>query len=100
VTCQGETFAGRVAASLLNAVGLPELITASLEEYGALALKLAHDPALLGATKEKLRRNRDCYPLFDTARFARHIEAAYETMWRAHQDGRWPAAFAVESVTE
>jgi len=100
VTCQGDTFAGRVAASLLNAIGLPELITASLEEYEALALKLARDPALLGAMKEKLRRNRDTYPLFDTARFARHIESAYETMWQAHQDGRAPAAFAVASVTE
>ena len=96
VTCQGDTFAGRVAASLLNAIGLPELITASLEEYEALALKLARDPAM----KEKLRRNRDTYPLFDTARFARHIESAYETMWQAHQDGRAPAAFAVASVTE
>jgi predicted O-linked N-acetylglucosamine transferase (SPINDLY family) len=98
VTCRGDTFAGRVGASLLKAIGLPELIATSLEDYGALALKLAHDPALLGGMKEKLRRNRDCYPLFDTARFTRHIEAAYETMWRAHQDRRAPAAFAVESV--
>jgi protein O-GlcNAc transferase len=97
VTCRGETFAGRVAASVLTAVGLPELITTSREDYEALALKLAHDPALLDGMKEKLRRNRDSYPLFDTARFTRHIESAYETMWRAHQDGRAPAAFAVES---
>src|SRR6516225_4929639 len=78
VTCQGDTFAGRVAASLLNAVGLPELISASLEEYEALALRLARD----------------------TARFACHIKSAYETMWQAHQDVRAPAAFAVASVTE
>jgi predicted O-linked N-acetylglucosamine transferase (SPINDLY family) len=98
VTCRGETFAGRVAASLLKAAGLPELIATSLDDYEALALKLAHDPTLLGEIKEKLRRNRDRYPLFDTARFTRHIESAYETMWRAHRDGRAPAAFAVESV--
>jgi protein O-GlcNAc transferase len=98
VTCRGETFAGRVAASVLTAAGLPELITTSLEDYEALALKLAHDSALLGGMKEKLRHNRDSYPLFDTARFTRHIEAAYETIWRAYQDGRAPAAFAVESL--
>jgi protein O-GlcNAc transferase len=98
VTCRGETLAGRVAASVLTAAGLPELITTSLEDYEALALKLAHDPALLGGMKEKLRHNRASCPLFDTARFTRHIEAAYETMWRAYQDGRAPAAFAVESL--
>jgi protein O-GlcNAc transferase len=98
VTCRGETFAGRVAASVLTAAGLPELITTSLEDYEALALKLAHDPALLGGMKGALRHNRVSYPLFDTARFRRHIEAAYETMWRAYQDGRAPAAFAVESL--
>jgi protein O-GlcNAc transferase len=83
---------------VLTAVGLPELITTSLEDYEALALKLAHDPALLGGMKEKLRHNRDCYPLFDTARFTRHIESAYESMCRALQDGRTPAACAVESA--
>jgi protein O-GlcNAc transferase len=100
VTCLGETFAGRVAASVLTAVGLPELITTSLEDYEALALRLARDPALLGGMKQKLLHNRDSYPLFDTARYSRHIESAYETMWRAHLDGCAPAAFAVESVAE
>jgi predicted O-linked N-acetylglucosamine transferase (SPINDLY family) len=69
VTCLGETFAGRVAASLLKAVGLPELITTSLEDYEALALKLAREPLLLASIKAKLARNRDTCPLFDTARF-------------------------------
>ena len=54
LTCLGESFAGRVAASLLNAVGLPELITRSLEEYEALALRLAQDPVLLASLKAKL----------------------------------------------
>jgi protein O-GlcNAc transferase len=95
VTCLGETFAGRVAASCLKAVGLPELITTSLEDYEALALKLAREPAFLAAIKVKLASNRDCYPLFDTPRFTRHIEAAYTTMWGRYQRGERPQAFAV-----
>jgi predicted O-linked N-acetylglucosamine transferase (SPINDLY family) len=100
VTCLGETFAGRVAASLLKAVGLPELITTSLEDYEALALRLARDPALLGGIKDKLLRNRDTYPLFDTARFTRHLEAAYTTMWQRYQRGEPPQALAVNSIPE
>ncbi len=95
LTCVGETFAGRVAASLLRAIGLPELITTSLDEYEALALKLANDPALLATIKSKLAQNRETYPLFNTARFTRHIEAAYITMWERYQRGEPPAAFAV-----
>jgi len=86
LTCLGETFAGRVAGSLLQAVGLPELITTSLEDYEALALRLAREPALLASIKAKLARNRETYPLFDTARFTRHIEAAYTTMWQRYQN--------------
>jgi protein O-GlcNAc transferase len=95
LTCLGETFAGRVAASLLRAVGLPELVIASLDDYEALALKLARDRSLLKAIKAKLVRNRDSYPLFDTARFTRHIEAAYVTMWERYQRRKAPRAFAV-----
>jgi protein O-GlcNAc transferase len=99
LTCLGETFAGRVAASLLKAVGLPELITTSLDEYEALALKLAREPAVLQSIKSKLAHNRKTYPLFDTARFTRHLEAAYETMWEQHQKGEPPAGFAVKPIT-
>jgi protein O-GlcNAc transferase len=95
LTCLGSTFAGRVAASLLSAVGLPEMITRSLADYEALALKLATDPALMTSVRAKLARNRDIYPLFDTPRFARHIEAAYKTMWERHQRGLDPESFAV-----
>jgi protein O-GlcNAc transferase len=95
LTCLGETFAGRVAASLLKAVGLPELMTTSLEDYEALALKLAREPSLLAAVKAKLARNRDTCPLFDTGRFTRHIEAAYTTMWQRYQSGGAPQTFAV-----
>jgi predicted O-linked N-acetylglucosamine transferase (SPINDLY family) len=98
VTCLGETFAGRVAASLLKAVGLRELITTSLEDYEALALKLARDPTLLASIKAKLARNRSTHPLFNTARFTRHVEAAYTTMWQRQQNDASPQAFAVEPI--
>jgi predicted O-linked N-acetylglucosamine transferase (SPINDLY family) len=98
VTRLGETFVGRVAASMLNAIGLPELITHSAEEYEALALKLAGDPTLLAEIKAKLARNRDTYPLFNTDRFARHIEAAYKTMWEVWQRGEVPKSFSVKPI--
>ena len=98
LTCLGETFAGRVAASLLQAVGLPELITTSLEDYEALALKLTREPSLLQSIKAKLARNRDTCALFDTAGFTRHIEAAYTTMWERHQKGEPPRGFAVDPI--
>jgi predicted O-linked N-acetylglucosamine transferase (SPINDLY family) len=100
LTCLGETFAGRVAASQLRAVGLPELITASLEEYETLALKLAREPKLLASIRAKLARNRDSMPLFDTVRFTRHLEAAYEIMWRTHRDGHPPAPFSVAAESD
>jgi protein O-GlcNAc transferase len=98
LTCLGSTFPGRVAASLLQAIGLSELITTSLSDYEALALKLAHESSLLQAVKAKLVRNRDTYPLFDTVRFTRHIEAAYVTMWERYQRREEPQAFAVAPI--
>src|SRR5262249_15321201 len=98
LTCVGPTFAGRVAASLLQAVGLPELITNNLEEYEALAQKLASDPALLGSLRERLSKNRLTYPLFDTARLTRHLEAAYATMMDRWQRGEPPKSFTVEAI--
>jgi predicted O-linked N-acetylglucosamine transferase (SPINDLY family) len=95
LTVLGGSFAGRVAASLLSAIGLPELIARSLDEYEALALKLARDRGALVAIKEKLARHRDTYPLFDTARFTRNLEAAYVTMWERYQRGEPPRTFAV-----
>ena len=84
-----------MAASLLHAIGLPELITGSLPEYEALALQLATDPALLAGIRDRLARHRDRYPLFDTDRFRRHLEAAYVEMWERYQRGEPPASFAV-----
>ena len=95
VTLLGNTFAGRVGASLLSAVGLPELIAKSPRKYEELALRLARDPGALAAIKDKLARNCLTEPLFDTAGFTRNLEAAYETMWRRHQNGEPPATFAV-----
>jgi protein O-GlcNAc transferase len=98
VTCQGRAFAGRVAASLLNAVGLPELVTTRLADYEALALRLASEPARLARIRERLARNRQTHPLFDTDRFRRHIEAAYTRMWEIFQRGEPPQTFAVEAT--
>jgi protein O-GlcNAc transferase len=98
LTCKGSTFAGRVAASVLEAVGLPELITNSLDEYEALALKLAGNPDLLGSLRERLEQNRFSQALFDSARLTRHVEAAYLTMWETCQRGEPPKAFSVDPI--
>lgn len=96
LTCTGATFAGRVAASLLAAVGLPELVTGSLQEYEDLAMALASDRRRLAGYRERLARNRLEQPLFDTDRFRRGLEAAYETMWEMHLRGEAPRAFSVD----
>jgi protein O-GlcNAc transferase len=95
LTCLGSAFAGRVAASLLHAIGLPELVTTSLDEYETLAVELASEPVLLGALKAKLAVHRRTHALFDTARFCRGIEAAYVTMRQRHQRGDPPEGFAI-----
>jgi protein O-GlcNAc transferase len=92
LTCLGRGFAGRVAASQLHALGLPELVTESLDAYAALALRLARDPALLSSLRARLAQNRTAQPLFDTGLLCRNIEAAYREMWdRRHA----PHAFRV-----
>jgi predicted O-linked N-acetylglucosamine transferase (SPINDLY family) len=96
VTCVGHTFAGRVAASLLHAVGLAELVTEDLDAYEALTLKLASDPSRLRGIRARLAQPR--LPLFDTDRFRRHIERAYATMWETWQRGEAPRSFSVEAI--
>jgi predicted O-linked N-acetylglucosamine transferase (SPINDLY family)/glycosyltransferase involved in cell wall biosynthesis/SAM-dependent methyltransferase len=96
LTCRGRAFAGRVAASLLGAIGLPELATDSLEDYEASALRLARDSSALAALRVKLARNRLTHPLFDTDRFCRHIETTYTTMWETWQRGDKPRSFTVD----
>jgi protein O-GlcNAc transferase len=95
LTCAGRSFAGRVAGSLLQAIGLPELITTSLEAYEALALALARDPARLRTLRDRLARQRLTMPLYDTDRQRRSMERAYREMWRRHERGQPPASFAV-----
>jgi protein O-GlcNAc transferase len=97
LTCCGHAFAGRVAASLLHAIGLPELVTHSLEEYESLAFRLATDPAALGDVRGKLNQSRSSAPLFDGDRFRRHIEQAYARMWELHRSGEAPRSFPIQS---
>ena len=91
----GNTFAGRVAASLLQAVGLPELITHSAAEYAARACELARNASLLEGIKAKLAENRRTMPLFDTARITRHLETAYIKMKARHDRGEPPQSFSI-----
>lgn len=80
LTKSGDTFASRVAASLLHAVGLPELVARDTQDYERIAVGLASDPAALRAIREKLARNRLDHPLFDTERTARDFEVLYRAM--------------------
>ncbi|MEI6183296.1 MAG: tetratricopeptide repeat protein [Polynucleobacter sp.] len=85
LTLIGQSFASRMAASLLNAIGLPELITNTQEEYEALAIELAMNPQKLTDIKLKLARNRLTTPLFDTPLFTKNLEAAYIKMYERYQ---------------
>lgn len=87
VTYAGGAFPSRVAASLLHAIGMPELIADSPENYEALAIKLAREPVLLRAMKSKLAANRNTQALFDTPSFCKHLEAIYIAIWRQSQLG-------------
>ena len=100
ITCLGNAFAGRVAASLLRAAGLSELVTSSLPEYEALALGIATQPEKLAAIRAKLARQRDSCALFATDRFRSHLETAYVTMWERYRRGEPAAAFAVAPVAQ
>lgn len=96
LTCTGRTFPGRVAASLLQALGLPELIARTLPEYEALALNLARNPRALSELRARLADMRASAPLFDTDRMRRSLESAYQAMWQMQQRGERPQAFSVE----
>jgi protein O-GlcNAc transferase len=98
ITCTGHAFPGRVAGSLLTAVGLPELVTHSLSDYEGLALQLARDPARLRTIREKLKANRLTTPLFDSRRFTGHLELAFEHMWAMHLVGKPPRTFHVPQL--
>jgi predicted O-linked N-acetylglucosamine transferase (SPINDLY family) len=98
LTVMGDQWVGRMAASILGAIGLPDLVTSSISEYETLARKLATTPELMASLRARLARNRLTYPLFDTDRCRRHIEAAYQTMWERARRGEAPAAFRVDPV--
>ena len=85
LTGMGRSFAGRVAASLLTAIDLPELITQTESEYEALAIALASDPGRVAQIKHKLELNRRTSPLFNTKQFTRDLESAYEAMYERYQ---------------
>lgn len=95
VTLPGETFAARVAAGLLTAIGLPELIVSTLADYERLALHLARHPDELQALRAKLTAHRTTWPLFDTPRFVRNLERAYRAMWDIYTAGRPPQPIVV-----
>ena len=95
LTCRGNTFPGRVAASLLRSVGLPELATTSLADYAELALRLARSPEELAALRLRLEASRSSAPLFDAERFTRHLESAWRTMHERRLRGLPPEGFAV-----
>ena len=95
LTLMGQSFASRVAASLLNAVGLPELITSTQEEYEALAIELALNPKKLEEIKLKLVNNRMTTPLFDTLSFTKNIESAYINMHGRYHAGLGPDHIAI-----
>jgi predicted O-linked N-acetylglucosamine transferase (SPINDLY family) len=97
LTCAGQTFAARVAASLLSAIGLPELITPSLDEYEARALELARNPALLASLKARLLERRLSEPMFDTARITRDLETAYAAMLERLRQGKPPDTIRLDA---
>ncbi|HLK71358.1 MAG TPA: hypothetical protein VKT19_05340, partial [Steroidobacteraceae bacterium] len=92
VTLAGESFASRVAASLLLAVGLPELVTRSAVQYEALLVALAGDRERLARLRARLQ-HREETPLFDLPRYVRHLEAAYTRMYERHLTGMPPESF-------
>jgi len=98
LTCLGESFAGRVAASLLLAVGLPELVVRNLADYEAMARRLVAESDALPGIRARLEEGRRTARLFDTPRLCRNIEAAYLAMWEMHRRGEAPRGFVVSDV--
>ena len=96
VTCRGKSFAGRVAASLLTAIRLPELITENLADYEALALRLARDDTYRASIRTTLSANRHSAPLFEADNFRRNIERAYSIMIDGARRGETPIGFDVD----
>ena len=98
LTCKGGAMVSRIAGSVLHAVGLPELVTNDLEEYQGLALRLANDSSALAGIRSRLAQNRSTFPLFDSHRSRRHLEAAYTTMLENYRSGGTPRSFTVDAI--
>lgn len=97
VTRSGRAFTSRMSGSLLRAVGLPDLATASFEQYEQLALSLSSDSGALAAVRARLKDGRANGALFDTARFTRRLESAYSRMWQRHALGEAPESFEISA---
>ena len=95
LTMQGKSYTARMASSLLHSIRLPELITKSELEYETLALRLAQNPELLAALKQKLAINRTTKPLFNTEVFTRHLEDGYQQVYQRYLDGKKPDTITV-----
>lgn len=98
LTMKGRHFASRVSESLLHAAGLPELVAASADDFVMLGRTLHDEPERLAALRERLAKNRFTAPLFDSDRFCRHLETAYETMARQARQGKAPDHFDVAAA--
>ncbi len=98
VTCRGKTFPGRVCATIVEAAGFPELVTETLQQYEDLIVALASDRDRLAALKARTAREAPASPLFDTARYTRELEAAFNQMYEISQAGRPPESFSVQPV--
>lgn len=99
VTCAGQSFAARMAGSLLLAVGMPDLVTRSPQDYEQLALQLAKAPDRLAELRAELARKRESSALFDTDRFRRHLEAAYFAMVERHHNGLPPSTLMIPAIS-
>jgi predicted O-linked N-acetylglucosamine transferase (SPINDLY family) len=93
---EGSSFNSREAASVINAVNLPELITTTKEEYESLAIELATNPEKLKIIKDKLVYNLSSAPLYDTSLFTKHLESAYKAIYKRYQQGLEPGHIYVE----
>jgi len=98
LTCPGETLGSRVAASVLAAIDLPELIARNASEYERLAIELARDPGRMSGLRQKLEHNRPRTPLFDTCAYVKDLERAFEAMHARCKSGEAPRPFAVQGI--
>jgi predicted O-linked N-acetylglucosamine transferase (SPINDLY family) len=97
LTLKGNSFAGRVAASLLTAIDVTELIAEDTQDYEQLAIEIALNPEKLKFIKSKIELNKKTAPLFNTEMYTRHIESAYLKMYQLHIDGKTPEHIYVEN---